>query len=210
MAGNRRIRVLLVDDHLIVRMGLAAMLGLEKDIEVVGEASCGEEAVRLARDKQPDVVILDLMMPKGNGVEATREILRDRPEARILILTTFSNSTDLQEAVAAGACSALVKDTSRTNLVAAIRETASGKRVIGQELRKILEETPVEQPHLSPRQLDIMHYVAKGFNNAEIATALGVSRDCVKANLKTAFARLGAASRSEAAVIALKKNLLKL
>lgn len=210
MAGNRRIKVLLADDHLIVRMGLSALLGLEKDIVTVGEASNGEEAIRLALAKKPDVVLLDLMMPNGNGVEATRAILRELPETRILILTTFSNSSDLRDAMAAGACSALVKDTSRPDLVAAIRETATGKHVIGRELRNILENEPADaQPHLSPRQLDIMHYVARGFNNVEIATALGVGRDCVKANLKTAFARLGAASRSEAVVIALKNGLLK-
>jgi len=210
MAGNRRIKVLLADDHLIVRMGLSALLSLEKDIEMVGEAANGADAVRLTLAKNPDVVILDLMMPNGNGVEATREILHKRPVTRILILTTFSGSSELREAMSAGASSALVKDTSRPDLVSAIRETAAGKRVIGRELCKILEEEPDDaHPHLSPRQLDIMHYVARGFNNIEIAMALGVGRDCVKANLKTAFARLGAASRSEAVVIALKKGLLK-
>ena len=209
MAGNRRIKVLLADDHLIVRMGLSALLGLEKDIEMVGEAANGEEAVRLTLAKKPDVVILDLMMPNGNGVEATREILRYRPETRVLILTTFSDSSELQEAMSAGALSALVKDTSRPDLVSAIRKTADGKRVIGRELFKILETDPtVARPHLSPRQLDIMHYVARGFNNAEIATALGVGRDCVKANLKIVFARLGAASRSEAVAIAILMHLL--
>lgn len=210
MAGNRRIKVLLADDHLIVRMGLSALLGLEKDIEMVGEAANGEEAVRQTLAKKPDVVILDLMMPNGNGVEATREILRNRPETRVLILTTFSDSSELQEAMSAGALSALVKDTSRPDLVSAIRKTADGKRVIGRELCKILETDPTAaRPHLSPRQLDIMHYVARGFNNSEIATALGVGRDCVKANLKIAFARLGAGSRSEAVAIAIRMHLLK-
>ena len=209
MSERKRIRVLLADDHLIVRMGLAALLGLEDDIALVGEATDGEEAVRLAAATHPDIVLMDLMMPKTNGVEATRGILRARPETKVVILTTFLDSPDVRAALEAGACGALIKNTSRTELVAAIRRTLAGEHVYSREIRTLLETTATP-PHLSPRQLDILHYAGRGFSNADIATALGVGPDCVKANLKSAFIRLGAATRAEAVALALKAKLLNL
>lgn len=207
MSERKRIRVLLADDHLIVRMGLAALLGLEGDIALVGEAADGEDAVRLADETRPDVILMDLMMPKRNGVAATRDILRARPETKVVILTTFLDSPDVRAALDAGASGALIKNTSRADLVAAIRRTCAGEHVYSREIRTLLDTTAAP-PHLSPRQLDILNYAGRGFSNADIATALGVGPDCVKANLKSAFIRLGAATRAEAVALALKAKLL--
>ena len=205
---DRKIRVLLADDHLVVRMGLAAIISLEKDMTVVAEAENGLEAVRLAAEKKPDVVVMDLMMPKLDGARATAEILAANPEAKVIVLTTFGGSIDVKHALDAGARSALVKATSQTELIAAIRRTAVGESVICSEIGNTLE-ADADSLDLSGRQLEILTYVAKGLNNSEIATAMHVSRDCIKAHLKTAFAKLGVSSRSEAAALAVTRNLIK-
>ena len=202
-----KIRVMLVDDHLVVRMGLAAIISIERDMQLVGEAADGFEAVKLAAEINPDVVIMDIMMPKLNGVDAIAEILKRNPKTRILVLTTFGTSDDLRRALAAGATGALVKDSSKTELVSAIRECATGKNVMSPAIARQLNcKTPAVE--LSPRQLEILNYVAKGFNNAEIASLVGIGRDCVKAHLSAAFARLDASSRSEAVAIALNLGIL--
>ena len=205
---DRKIKVLLADDHLVVRMGLAAIISLEKDMTVVAEAENGLEAVRLAAEKKPDVVVMDLMMPKLDGARATAEILAANPGAKVIVLTTFGGSIDVKHALDAGARSALVKATSQTELIAAIRRTAAGESVICSEIGNTLE-ADADSLDLSGRQLEILTYVAKGLNNSEIATAMHVSRDCIKAHLKTAFAKLGVASRSEAAALAVNRNLIK-
>ena len=119
---KRKIRILLADDHLVVRMGLAAIIGIEKDFELAGEAGNGREAVRLAAELDPDVIIMDLMMPQMDGVEATERIFRQNPDAKILILTTFGGSDDLKRALDAGALGAMVKDSAHAELIDAIRE----------------------------------------------------------------------------------------
>lgn len=204
---KRKIRILLADDHLVVRMGLAAIIGIEKDMTVVGEACDGREAVRLAAALKPDVIVMDLMMPKLGGADATEAILKANPAAKILILTTFGTSDELRRALNAGAVGALVKDSAYKQLIGAIQHTASGKRMISPEIERQLKASE-QEPELTPRQIEILTYVAKGLNNREIARQIGIGPDCVKAHLKTAFARLGAASRSEAVVLALRGQLL--
>ena len=205
---NRKIKVLIVDDHLVVRMGLAAIIGIEKDMAVVGEACDGQEAVRLAATLKPDVIVMDLMMPKLGGADATESILRANPDAKILILTTFGTSDELRRALDAGAVGALVKDSAHGQLIAAIRHAASGDLTISPEIKRQLKASE-QKPELTSRQIEILTYVAKGLNNREIADLIEIGPDCVKAHLKTAFARLGAASRSEAVAIALRKGLLR-
>ena len=124
--------MMLADDHLVVRMGLAAIISIERDMELVGEAADGVAAVKLAAELRPDVVIMDIMMPKLDGVAATAEIRKRNPNTRILILTTFGTSEDLRRALAAGATGALVKDSAQTELVSAIRECAAGKKTLSQ------------------------------------------------------------------------------
>ena len=205
---NRKIKVMLADDHLVVRMGLAAIISIERDMEVVGEAADGAEAVKLATELHPDVVIMDIMMPKLDGVAATAEIRKRNPETQILILTTFGTSDDLRRALEVGATGALVKDSAQTELVSAIRECAAGRKIISPAVARQLQ---YEMPkiELSPRQLEMLNYVANGFNNAEIANMVGIGRDCVKAHLSAAFTRLEASSRSEAVAIAIRLGLLQ-
>jgi DNA-binding NarL/FixJ family response regulator len=205
--NNRKIRVMLADDHLVVRMGLAAIISIERDMVLVGEAADGLAAVKLAAELRPDVVIMDIMMPKLDGVAATAEIHKRNPDAHILVLTSFGTSEDLRRALASGATGALVKDSAQTELVSAIRECAAGKKTISPSIARQLKcEMP--KTELSPRQLEMLSYVAKGFNNAEIASMVGIGRDCVKAHLSAAFTRLGASSRSEAVAIAIRENLI--
>ena len=205
---GRKIKVMLADDHLVVRMGLAAIISIERDMEVVGEAADGAEAVKRAAELRPDVVIMDIMMPRLDGVAATAEIRKRNPGTQILILTTFGTSDDLRRALDVGATGALVKDSAQTELVSAIRECAAGRKVISPAVARQLQ---YEMPkiELSPRQLEMLNYVAKGFNNAEIANMVGIGRDCVKAHLSAAFTRLNASSRSEAVAIAIRLGLLQ-
>ena len=204
---DSKTRILIADDHLVVRMGLSAIIGIEKDMTVVGEACDGQEAVRLAATLKPDVIVMDLMMPKLGGADATEAILKADPAAKILILTTFGTSDELRRALDAGAVGALVKDSAHDQLIAAIRHAASGDLTISPEIKRQLKASE-QEPQLTSRQIEILTYVAKGLNNREIAEQIGIGTDCVKAHLKTAFARLGAASRSEAVVLALRGQLL--
>lgn len=203
-----KIRVLLCDDHLVVRMGIAAIISLEKDMTVVAEAENGLDAVRLAAEKKPDVIVMDLMMPKLDGAQATAQIRAANPDARIIILTTFGGSIDVKRALDAGAQSALVKATSQAELMDAIRRTAAGESVICSEIGNTLD-VDADSADLTERQMEILSLVAKGLNNREIAELMKVSRDCIKAHLKTIFAKLGVASRSEAAALAVNRNMVK-
>lgn len=207
-AKAKRIRVLVADDHLVVRMGLKALLALAPDIEVVGEASDGRLALRLVESLAPDVVIMDLMMPKLSGADATARIVAEYPATRVLVLTTFSSSADVKRALDVGAIGAVVKDASHEKLLAAIRNAHAGRRTVSPEIERNLESMP-RLPELSDRQLEILSLVAKGFNNLEIARLLDLGRDCVKAHLKTIFARLNVSNRSEAAASAVANGLIR-
>ena len=201
------IKVVLADDHLVVRMGIAAILSLERDIAVVGEADNGEDAIRLTRELKPDVVVMDIMMPRKNGVEATIEILRENPAAKVLALTTFGTSQDIRQLLEAGAAGALLKTSSQDEIVSAIREVACGKRVVSKEIENSLRAAPA-LPRLSARQLEVLNLVAKGFANHDVARILGISVNSVKDHLKNIYAVLGASSRTEATSIALNLELI--
>ena len=201
------IKVLLADDHAIVRMGLASLLGTKKDIEVVGEAEDGEAAVRKTLKLAPDVVIMDLMMPKMDGVAATAEIRRRLPGVKIMILTSYGASDGIAHALSAGATGALMKSTEFSEFVSAIRSIAAGERVIAPEIaRQLSEDPPV--PELTPRQAEILLSITRGLTNADIAKQLGIREDSVKEHVNAIFIKLGAANRSEAIAIAMRKHLL--
>ena len=176
---DKKIKVLLADDHLVVRMGISAIISLEKDMTVVAEAENGLDAVRLAAEKKPDVVVMDLMMPKLDGAKATAEIIAANPATKVIILTTFGGSIDVKRALDAGASSALVKATSQRDLIAAIRKTAAGESIICSEISNTLE-ADADSVDLSERQFEILSYVAKGLNNREIAEVMHVGRDCIR------------------------------
>lgn len=204
----RKIRVLLADDHAIVRMGLASLLGTQSDIEVVGEADDGQDALRKAIRLSPDVVIMDLMMPKMDGAAATAEIRARLPDSKILLLTSYGEADGIAHALDSGASGALMKSTEFSEFVSAIRAIAGGGRVIAPEIRRQLVESP-PVPDLSPRQMEILQAFTRGLTNAEIAKMLDIREDSVKEYANTIYAKLGAANRSEAITIAMRKHLLK-
>jgi len=201
-------RILLADDHSIVRMGISALLAYEKDLVVVGEAEDGEEAVQLAQKLSPDVVLMDLMMPRMDGVEATRKIRAACPSCQVLILTTFGTSADVSRAIASGASGAVMKDIGKDDIIDAIRRVATGGKVFSQEIEQTIKEEP-SVPTFTQKQLEILHSVTRGLTNAEIAKQFDISTDGVKQHVMAIFKKLGAANRSEAVAIALRKHLLK-
>ena len=203
-----KIRVLVADDHAIVRMGLVALLATEQDIEIVGEAEDGREAVKKAVSNKPDVVIMDIMMPILDGIAATAEIIKRAPGVKVLILTTSSSSNDYSRALAAGANGIVVKRAANMELLSALRKVASEKKVISSEARRLMQEDP-PIPKLTDRQLGIIHSMMRGLTNREIATQFNITPNCVKAHIKRVCNKIGAANRTEAVAIAMRKHLLK-
>lgn len=203
------IRVLIVDDHAILRMGLASLLASKCEIEVVGDASDGPSGIRKALKLKPDVVIMDLMMPGMDGIEATKELLAKTPESKILILTTFSTSNGINNALEAGAMGAVMKNCDFSELADAIRAVASGKRYVAADVERILVADPPVAA-LSPRQTEILQSIVRGLSNPDIAKQLGISVDMVKEHVESLFQKIGAANRTEAVAIAFRKHLLKM
>ena len=204
----RKIRILVADDHAVVRMGLVTLLESEKDIEIVGEAGDGEAAVATARKTAPDVILMDLVMPKKNAADATAAIKAQLPETKLLVLTTFSDTDDIARALNAGADGAMLKNSDYAEVVAAIRKVAAGGKAVTPEVRKMLAENP-PLPELTDRQLDVLTSMVRGLTNADIAKQFGITPDGVKFHITSILAKLGAANRTEAVAIALRKHLLK-
>jgi len=202
------IKVLIVDDHAILRMGLASLLNTKRNIEVVGDASDGESAVRKVMKLKPDVVLMDLMMPGMDGVETTRRILDRMPETKILVLTTFGTADGIAHALEVGALGAVMKSIEFPDLVKAITSVAAGERVVSPEIERILS-SDTSVPALSPRQTEILQSIARGLSNPDISKQLDISLDMVKEHVSVLFAKLGAANRAEAVSIAGRKHLLK-
>ena len=203
------IKVLVADDHLIVRTGLSALLGTESDIKVVGQARNGEEAVCEAVRLQPDVVIMDLMMPKKDGVAATAEIVAKAPCAKVVLLTTFGTSDGIAHALHAGAKGAILKNADNMQLVSAIRIIAGGGEFISPEITRQLAADPPTQ-ELTPRQSEVLESIVRGLTDRDIARQLGIRQDGVSEHVRAILHKLGAANRTEAASIALRKHLLKM
>ena len=202
------IRVLIADDHEIMRMGLAALLETDGTIEVAGEAADGVEAVNKALKLRPDVVIMDLMMPGKDGSEATQEIKAAAPKTKILLLTTFGTADGIAHALNAGAEGALLKSTANIDILTAVKRIANGERVISKEITEFFAKKPPAQK-LTERQCIILESVAEGLTNKAIAAKLGITEDGVKRHIAAIFPKLGVESRSEAVVIAMRKHLLK-
>ena len=203
------IRVLIADDHTIVRIGLRTLLGADKDIEVVGEAKNGEMAVKEALRLRPDVVIMDLMMPKMDGAEATAVLHERLPETKVIILTTFGSSDGIAHAIESGAAGALMKTADDAALISTIRSVAGGKTVISPDIKRLLAEDP-PIPVLTTRQAEVLQSMMRGLTNRDIAKQLGIRQDGVNEHVAAILAKIGAANRTEAVAIALRKHLLKL
>jgi DNA-binding NarL/FixJ family response regulator len=204
------IRVLLVDDHPVVREGLRGMLEAESDLIVVGEASSGAEAVRLAADLAPDIVLMDLRMPGTDGVAATAEIVAGPAPSRVIVLTTYESDADILRAVAAGATGYLLKDATRAELAGAVRAAARGETVLAPSVAtKLVQQVrSPAQPPLSAREIDVLRLVAQGLTNAEIGTALFISEATVKTHMYRVFAKLDVTDRTAAVTTAMARGLL--
>lgn len=207
--------VLLIDDHRVVRQGLRDFLELQEDIEIVGEASSGEEGVQLARELIPDVVLMDLVMPGIDGVEATRQLKAVSPSTRVIVLTSFADDDKVFPAIKAGAISYLLKDVSPEELAHAIRAAQRNEAVLHPEVAARLmqefsaprpDEAPVEQ--LTPREMEVLRLIARGKSNKEIADALIVSEKTVKTHVSNILSKLHLADRTQAAIYALRKRIV--
>ena len=202
-----KIKVLIADDHAIVRIGLRSVFGYEPDIEVVAEARNGIEAVHEAERTRPDVAVVDLVMPRKDGVATTREILAAVPSAKVLILTTFGTSDGIAHALEAGASGAMMKTSDDGMIVSAIRRIARGGRYISPDVKRQLEESP-PVARLSQRQEEVLRAIAHGKSNKDIADQLGIRPDSVEDIANSLYAKLGVSNRAEAVDIAHRKHLL--
>jgi len=214
---TKPIRVLVVDDHTIIRAGIRAMLEIVPDIEVVGEAANGREGVSQASRLVPDVILMDLVMPEVDGIEAIRQIKADRPGARILVLTSFAGDDKVFPAIKAGALGYHLKDSDPDELVQAIRQVHRGEAALSPIIaRKLLQELsrPSEQPPtpdpLTPRELEVLRLIAQGLDNQEIADKLVISEATVRTHVSNILGKLHVASRTQAALYALREGLASL
>lgn len=201
------VRLMLVDDHALVRMGLSALLQVEPGFEVVAEAEDAESARVSFRKHLPDITLMDLRMPGKSGVDATREILREFPEAKIVMLTTYDTEEEIHQAIEAGACGYLLKNITREELVNAIRQVHAGEACIPESVARRLADRR-SSPQLTPREMEVLEFVTKGLNNREIAQVLDISGNTVKAHLKHVFSKLDVSDRAEAAVAAIQRGIL--
>ena len=204
-----KIKVLVADDHKIVRIGLKALISQQKDLVCVGEADDGNDAVRKALKLKPDVITMDLMMPGKDGETATAELRERLPSAKVVILTSFSTSDGILAALDAGASGALMKTTADTTLLTAIRAVAEGKTFISPEVRKLMTNDP-PIPRLSDRQKDVLQSLTQGLTNKEIAQRFGLCKCRVEELVNAIFLKLDASNRAEAVAVALRKQLLKI
>jgi two-component system, NarL family, response regulator LiaR len=213
--SEARVRILIVDDHAIVRKGIRALLSEVDGFEVVGEADNGQEAVLRAEESRPDVILMDLLMPGMDGIEATRQITSRQPQARILVLTSFAADNKVFPAIKAGASGYLLKDSSPDDLMRAIRQVHRGEPSLHPTIaRKLLQEVahPAElQPApeaLTVREMDVLRLIAQGLSNQEIADRLVVSEPTVRAHVSRILGKLHLASRTQAALYAVREGLM--
>ncbi len=206
------IKVLIADDHPVVRDGLRAMLATQPDLEVIGEAATGTQAVERARALRPDVVLMDLQMPELDGPTAIATLRDTEPAVRVLVLTTFGSDADITRAIDAGATGYLLKDAPREQLFTAIRAAARGESVLSPSVAtRVLGRmrAPAEEA-LSPRELEILGAVARGLSNKEIGRRLYVSEATVKTHLQRIYAKLGVDDRTAAVTVALERGIIRL
>ena len=201
------IRILIADDHPLIRVGIGAVIASQSDMTLVAEAGDGEEALVLFDQHRPDVTLLDLQMPRLNGLAVISEIRTRAPAARILVLTTYRGDVQALRALKAGAAGYLLKNTLRKDLVTAIREVHAGNRFVSPEMAQELA-VRVTDEQLSPRELEVIAQVATGADNKQIAIRLGVTEETVKTHVKSILAKLDASDRLQAVVIAMRRGII--
>jgi NarL family two-component system response regulator LiaR len=217
MAETKVIRVLIADDHPVVRRGLSSLITINAGMELVGEAADGFEVVEMARLLQPDVILLDLMMPRKDGLEAIKEIKQDNPQARILVVTSFAEDDKVFPAIKAGALGYLLKDAPPEMLLRAIHDVHQGQSSLHPTIaRKLIRELnqpsnlpPTEEP-LTRREVEVLRLVARGLSNQEIAEDLAVSEGTVRIHVSNILTKLHLANRTQAALYALQEGLASL
>ncbi len=206
------IRIMLVDDHEVLRSGLKYIIDVIDDLEVVGEASNGVEAVQKCAELQPDVVLMDLLMPEMDGVEATRALLREHPQVRVIALTSFKEEEKIQSALEAGAVSYLTKDISIEELSEAVHKAYAGIPTLSPEATRALINARMRPPSpgsdLTKRELEVLEYMVTGLSNPEIADKLTVSRSTVKKHVSNVLMKLDVSSRTEAVALAIKEKIV--
>ena len=212
MSKSNPIRVMIVDDHDMVRRGLATFLKVQADLELVGEAGGGEEALRLCEQLQPDVILMDLVMPEVSGPTATRAIRERWSQIQVIALTSFGEKELVQEALQAGAISYLLKNVSADDLAKAIRAAHAGRSTLAPEATQALIQATSQGPapghDLTPRERQVLALMAKGLNNPEIAERLGVSRSTARAHVSSILSKLGVSNRAEAVALAVRRKLV--
>jgi len=207
MENSKTIRVLCVDDHPLVRKGIASLISTEADMVLAGEASTGHEAMELFRRFEPDVTLMDLRLPDLDGVTLTRMIREEFPEARILALTSYDGDQDIYAAIEAGVRGYLLKEVVHTEVLRAIRAVHAGKRVLPPDvLERLSEHFP--QIALTPREVEVLAFVAQGFANKDIASRLGTASGTIKMHVQNILGKLGASDRTHAVTIAIQRGIL--
>ncbi|MFA5308529.1 MAG: response regulator transcription factor [Dehalococcoidales bacterium] len=213
MSDENRIRILLVDEHAVVRSGLGAVITTYEEMDLVGEANNGEEAVHLCKSLKPDIVLMDLMMPVMDGVTATRIIHESQPDIRIIALTSFGDREWVEGALKAGAAGYLLKTVSAAELITAIKGTMAGKTSLSPEAAQVLvqnlKKPPTEAADLTEREREILALMVEGLANHDIAARLVVSQSTVKFHVSNVLSKLGVATRTEAVATALKHKLVR-
>ena len=199
--------ILCVDDHPLVRKGIAAILANEKDMKLIAEAGSGAEAVEAFRKFHPDVTLMDLRMPGVDGIEATKEIRKIDPEAKIIALTSYDGDQEIYRALEAGVRGYILKESVHTEIVRAIRVVQSGKRLMPPEVAERLSEH-FPQVALTPREIEVLQHVAKGLGNKEIGVRLGTAAGTVKMHLQNILSKLGASDRTHAVTLAIRRGII--
>ncbi|MDB6017162.1 MAG: two component transcriptional regulator, LuxR family [Pedosphaera sp.] len=209
MRLGKKIRILVADDHYIVRIGLVSLVNTAGDIEVVAEAADGSQAIELYEKHQPDLVLMDLRMTVKTGIEATIEIRRKHPKARVLVLSAFDGDADIRKAFEAGAQGYVLKSSTGEKLIPAIRAVAAGERWIPREVAHRLSSRNSYET-LTTRELEVLNQIAKGLANKQIASHLGISEYTVKDHLKSILAKLRVADRTEAVSVSAQRGIIQL
>jgi two-component system NarL family response regulator len=204
-----KLKIMIVDDHYLVRVGLTSIIGLEQDMTICGEASSGEQAVSMFAAKRPDVTLMDVRLPGMSGIAATEAIRADYPEARVIVLSTYISDEEVYAALKVGAMAYLVKSVAREELIQAVRKAAAGRRHVPADLAARLADR-MSRASLSSRELDVLRLLVGGKRNREIANALDITEGTVKLHVSSILGKLGAVDRTEAVTVALQRGLISL